>query len=160
IHAPPSSTARPRAWPDSKCHGLVIALAPRLRPSGSLMAAMSPSKALPQCLRYRIGALMVLDLNLIASCNVSAQFSTLGRSRAWGRCMQGRGRKRTALLLVTAGLLGLWVQFARAQQEPPGLEAIFERGYQLYKAGKYAEAVPIAEEYLAFSAAKYGNEHP
>ena len=61
---------------------------------------------------------------------------------------------------VLALLLGLWLPPARSQEQPPELEAIYKRGLQLYEAGKYAEAIPIAEEYLAVAEAKFGQEHP
>jgi hypothetical protein len=41
-------------------------------------------------------------------------------------------------------LLGVWIIPARAQEHPPEQEAIFKRGFQLYEAGKFAEAVPVA----------------
>jgi hypothetical protein len=63
-------------------------------------------------------------------------------------------------LAVMALLLGLSVIPARSQGQPPKLEAIFKRGFQLYEAGKFAEAVPIAEEYIRVAASTYGEEHP
>ena len=65
-----------------------------------------------------------------------------------------------AFLAVLALLLGHWLPPAWAQEQPPELEAIYKRGLQLYEAGKYAETIPIAEEYLAVAEAKFGNQHP
>jgi tetratricopeptide (TPR) repeat protein/CHAT domain-containing protein len=56
--------------------------------------------------------------------------------------------------------VGLWLAPARAQEQPPELDAIYQRGFKLYQAGKYAEAIPIAEEYISAAEAKYGKEHP
>jgi tetratricopeptide (TPR) repeat protein len=36
----------------------------------------------------------------------------------------------------------------------------YKRGFELHQAGKYAEAVPIAEEYLAFAASRFDEQHP
>ena len=59
--------------------------------------------------------------------------------------MSGRGG--WTLLGVMAAVLGLWLLPVQAQEQPPELEAIYKRGFALYEAGKYAEAIPIAEEY-------------
>jgi tetratricopeptide (TPR) repeat protein/CHAT domain-containing protein len=56
-------------------------------------------------------------------------------------------------------MLGLWLLPIQAQEQPPELEAIYKRGLQLYEAGKYAEAVPIAEEYIGVARARYGEQH-
>lgn len=56
-------------------------------------------------------------------------------------------------------LLAVSLLQVQAQEQPPELEAIYKRGLQLYEAGKYAEAIPIAEEYVSVAAAKYGEEH-
>jgi tetratricopeptide (TPR) repeat protein/CHAT domain-containing protein len=73
--------------------------------------------------------------------------------------MNGWGRG-AALLVPAALLLGLSLMPAQAQAEPPELEAISKRGSQLYQAGKYADAIPVVEEYIAAAAAKFGEEHP
>ena len=65
-----------------------------------------------------------------------------------------------AFWAVLALLLGLWLPPAWSQEQPPELEAIYQRGLKLYEAGKHAEAIPIAEEYIAVAAAKFGEEHP
>ena len=72
--------------------------------------------------------------------------------------MSGRGG--WTRLAVMALLLGLWLLPVQAQEQPPELEAIYKRGLQLYQAGKYAEAVPIAEEYIGVAPAKFGEQHP
>ena len=72
--------------------------------------------------------------------------------------MSGRGGwVRLAVLTL---LLGLWLLPVQAQERPPELEAIYKRGLQLYQAGKYAEAIPVAEEYMSVAAAKFGKQHP
>jgi tetratricopeptide (TPR) repeat protein len=63
-------------------------------------------------------------------------------------------------LIFAASLLGLWLISAWGQEQPPELEAIYKRGLQLYEAGKFADAVPVAEEYISVARAKYGEEHP
>jgi tetratricopeptide (TPR) repeat protein len=72
--------------------------------------------------------------------------------------MQVWGAQRTLVAITLA--LGLCLLPVQAQEQPPELEAIYQRGLQLYEAGKVAEAVPIAEEYIAVAAAKFGKEHP
>ena len=83
------------------------------------------------------------------------------RLNLWGGtelAMSGRGS--WVQLSVVALLFGLWLVPVRAQGQPPELEAIYKRGLQLYEAGKFAEAVPIAEEYISVAAATYGEQHP
>jgi tetratricopeptide (TPR) repeat protein len=72
------------------------------------------------------------------------------------------GWRRSAGLLVVGALVLLVLALlpVRAQEQPPELEAIYKRGLQLYQAGKYAEAIPVAEEYIAVAAAKFGEQHP
>jgi tetratricopeptide (TPR) repeat protein len=48
---------------------------------------------------------------------------------------------------------------AVAQERPAEFEEMYQRGLALYEAGKYAEAIPIAEQYLALAAARYGEQH-
>jgi tetratricopeptide (TPR) repeat protein len=48
---------------------------------------------------------------------------------------------------------------AGAQERPPEFEEMYQRGLALYEAGKYGEAIPIAEQYLAMAAARYGEQH-
>jgi CHAT domain-containing protein/tetratricopeptide (TPR) repeat protein len=63
-------------------------------------------------------------------------------------------------LAVMALLLGIWLIPARAQEQPPELDAIYKRCLQLYKAGKFAEAVPVIEEYIGVARVKFGEQHP
>jgi tetratricopeptide (TPR) repeat protein len=70
-----------------------------------------------------------------------------------------RGWRHSAGLILIALLLGLWRVPVLAQGQPPELETIYKRGFELYQAGKVAEAVPIAEEYISVAAAKYGEQH-
>src|SRR5689334_17785961 len=72
--------------------------------------------------------------------------------------MSGRGG--WARLAVMALLLGLWFLPVEAQERPPELEALYERVLQLYLAGKYAEAVPVAKEYVDVARTKFGERHP
>ena len=74
--------------------------------------------------------------------------------------MGGLGRGAGLLVLGALVLLGLWLLPVQAQEQPPELEAIYKRGLQLYQAGKYAEAVPVAEEYIDVARAKFGERHP
>jgi hypothetical protein len=55
--------------------------------------------------------------------------------------------RRTGLIAI-ALLIALSVPL-RAQEQPPELEAIYKRGLPLYEAGKFAEAIPVMEEYIA-----------
>ena len=66
--------------------------------------------------------------------------------------------RRTGLIAIPL-LIALSVPL-RAQEQPPELEAIYKRGLPLYEAGKFAEAIPVMEEYIAVAAAKFGEEHP
>jgi hypothetical protein len=50
-------------------------------------------------------------------------------------------------------------QAPQAQEQPRELDTIYERVLQLYKAGKFTEAFPIAEEYIAVAEARFGKEH-
>jgi len=56
-------------------------------------------------------------------------------------------------------LLCLSLLPAEAQEHPPELEAIYKRGVELYQAGKYVEAIPVAEEYITVAEARFGQEH-
>ena len=67
------------------------------------------------------------------------------------------GWARSIALALLLCLCRLQVQ---AQELPSELEVIYQRGLQLYEAGKFAETVPIAEEYISVAAAKYGEQHP
>jgi WD40 repeat protein/tetratricopeptide (TPR) repeat protein len=73
--------------------------------------------------------------------------------------MSKRGRSAGQLLACVLVLLALSLVHVQAQEQPPELETIYKRGLQLYQAGKYSEAVPIAEEYVSVAAAKYGEQH-
>jgi hypothetical protein len=61
--------------------------------------------------------------------------------------MIGRGRVGETLVLGVLVLLAASLLPARAQEASPELAMLHERGLQLYKAGKFAEAVPIAEQW-------------
>src|SRR5260221_13663351 len=63
-------------------------------------------------------------------------------------------------VILSVLLLGVWLTSAWAQEQSPELEAIYKRGLQLYETGKYAEAIPFAEEYIGVARAKFGEQHP
>jgi hypothetical protein len=75
-----------------------------------------------------------------------------------------RGRRRAAelvllpfaVLLMHLCLLPASAQVPEAQ--PPELEAIYKRGFELYRAGKFAETVPLAEEYITVAATTFGQD--
>jgi WD40 repeat protein/tetratricopeptide (TPR) repeat protein len=49
---------------------------------------------------------------------------------------------------------------AVGHERPPEFEEQYQRGLALYQAGKYAEAIPIAQQYIEAAAARYGEQHP
>src|SRR4029453_1160639 len=69
--------------------------------------------------------------------------------------MRGRWAGLVVISLVVALVLPV-----RAQEQPPELESIYKRGLQLYEAGRFAEGVPLADEYISVAAATYGEQHP
>src|SRR6188474_648319 len=62
------------------------------------------------------------------------------------------------VLLVASIAMSGWSR-VQAQEQPPELAAIYKHGLQLYQAGRYAEAIPVAKEYIAVATAKYGEQH-
>src|SRR5262245_39031357 len=87
---------------------------------------------------------LTLDFRLVGGCG--------------GTCVMKVGWARwcaTFAALVGSYLFGLWLLPTQAQEQPPELEAIYQRGLKLYEAGKYAEAIPVAEEYISVAGAKY-----
>ena len=46
------------------------------------------------------------------------------------------------------------------QAQSPELDDLYRRGFELYQARKYAEAIPIAEQYLKVAAATFGEDNP
>jgi tetratricopeptide (TPR) repeat protein len=77
-----------------------------------------------------------------------------------GGSMSKRERSGGQLLAGVLVLLALSLLRVQAQEQPPELDAIYKRGLELYLSGKYAEAVPVAEEYIAVAAAKFGEGDP
>lgn len=67
----------------------------------------------------------------------------------WPLCMP-----RIGMALILAILLSPLA----AQEQSPELDAIYKRGFELYQAGKYLEAIPIAEEYIGAAASRFGEE--
>ena len=70
-------------------------------------------------------------------------------------------RRYVSLWAGLAACLFLLRQFAPAiaQERPPEFEEMYQRGLALYEAGKYAEAIPIAQQYIEVAAARYGEQH-
>jgi tetratricopeptide (TPR) repeat protein len=52
------------------------------------------------------------------------------------------------------------IHLVPAQAQSPELDELYKRGVELYQAGKYAEAVPIAEQYIKVAAANFGEDNP
>jgi tetratricopeptide (TPR) repeat protein len=72
-----------------------------------------------------------------------------------------RGGLRVRLLALAALiLLGMLHLPARAQELPTELDEIYKRGLALYEAGKFTEAIPLAEKFIAVAKASYGEQHP
>lgn len=65
---------------------------------------------------------------------------------------------RRSLPLLT-GLLLLASCAAQAQSDA-GLEAIKNRAFEFYAAGRYTEAVPVAEQYANAVVTRFGEDHP
>ena len=55
-------------------------------------------------------------------------------------------------------ILAILLSPLAAQEQSPELDAIYKRGFELYQAGKYLEAIPIAEEYIGAAASRFGEE--
>ena len=66
---------------------------------------------------------------------------------------------RAGLLVLGALFLLSLSPSTRAQELPPELDAIYKRGLELYEAGKFAEAVPVAEEFIGVATARFGEQH-
>jgi tetratricopeptide (TPR) repeat protein len=71
-----------------------------------------------------------------------------------------RGLRVGLLVLGALFLLSLSPLPTKAQEFPPELDAIYKRGLEYYEAGKFSEAVPIAEEFIAVAKARFGEQHP
>jgi tetratricopeptide (TPR) repeat protein len=63
---------------------------------------------------------------------------------------------RLALIVVTTAYI--WVGEARAQSDESNI--LFQRVTELYQAGKYAQAMPLAEGYAAAMKSGHGDETP
>jgi len=66
---------------------------------------------------------------------------------------------RALALLAACVLLFIPLHVSPARAQTQELQALFERGYELYTTGKYAEAIPVAEEYIALAKARFGESH-
>ena len=51
-------------------------------------------------------------------------------------------------------------QLATALAQSPELDDLYRRGVELYQAGKYAEAIPIAQQYINIAATTLGEDNP
>jgi tetratricopeptide (TPR) repeat protein/CHAT domain-containing protein len=123
-------------------------------PSRVSMPALSrarKSSSRVEILRRGVGllpqshCLLTLDFRLVGGCG-----GTYVMTEGWARWCA----------TIAALTFSLWLQTAHAQEQPPELAAIYQQGLALYEAGKYAEAIPVAEEYISVAGARYGKEHP
>src|SRR5215467_8997837 len=62
-------------------------------------------------------------------------------------------------LVLVALLLSAPLLPTRGQERPPEFEEMYQRGFALYQAGKYLEALPLAQQFMEIAAAQYGEEH-
>jgi hypothetical protein len=60
---------------------------------------------------------------------------------------------------MMALVLGFGPLYAQ-RHEPDELAPFRGQVSQLYSEGKYSEAIPVAEEYVAIARQRYGREHP
>ncbi len=51
-------------------------------------------------------------------------------------------------------------QLATALAQSPELDDLYRRGVELYQAGKYADTIPIAEQYIKVAATSFGEDSP
>jgi hypothetical protein len=51
-------------------------------------------------------------------------------------------------------------QLATAQAQSAELDDLYRRGMELYQAGKYADTIPIAEQYIKVAATSFGEDDP
>jgi tetratricopeptide (TPR) repeat protein len=73
--------------------------------------------------------------------------------------MSGRGG--WTRLAVMALVLGLWLLPVQAQEPPSSrLHALNQQVTELYEAGKFAEAIPIAQRALELAERQFGPDHP
>src|SRR5262249_17358766 len=72
----------------------------------------------------------------------------------------GRGRGIFQLVLGALVVLAVSLLTLQTQDQPTELDAIYKRRLELYLSEKYAEAVPVAEAYIAVAKAKFGEPDP
>jgi tetratricopeptide (TPR) repeat protein len=72
------------------------------------------------------------------------------------------GARGVAFLRIAIGglLLLATADLAPAQAQSPDLDDLYRRGVELYQAGRYADAVPIVEQFIKVAAATLGEESP
>jgi len=68
-------------------------------------------------------------------------------------------RRTASLIFMMALVLGFGPLYAQ-RHDLNELAPLRSEVSQLYSEGKYSEAIPLAEEYLAIARQRYGNEHP
>jgi tetratricopeptide (TPR) repeat protein len=119
--------------------------------------------AIGRCRTERACARRVPHQCLPGALNGVGLHSSSVSAYASARCRgTGMGSSRTAGLRASFLACPLFIMHflpAVAQERPPEFEEMYQRGLALYEAGKYAEAIPIAEQYLALAAARYGEQH-
>ncbi|MBF8305398.1 MAG: Tetratricopeptide 1 repeat-containing protein [Acidobacteria bacterium] len=71
-------------------------------------------------------------------------------------------RERAAQHVLRWSLVGILVAggLASAAQQHPQLERLNQQLFDLYRSGRYAEGVPVAQEALRIAEQVYGAEHP
>src|SRR5437016_4166183 len=73
------------------------------------------------------------------------------------RCVEQRRGSRIRKLWILLGVCGLGLSSAYSKKpQGPDIEKLTEKRDELHAAGKYAEAIPIAEQVLKLSEEKYG----
>jgi tetratricopeptide (TPR) repeat protein len=73
--------------------------------------------------------------------------------------MTGRWMRRRVALIVLAMLLAIAAPMQTRAQGTDDLAALREQVRQLHSQGKYSEAIPIAEQYVAMARRKHGENH-
>jgi tetratricopeptide (TPR) repeat protein len=72
------------------------------------------------------------------------------------RIITGRATAVFSIVILSLGLICC----STAPAQSDDLDALYKRVTELYQAGKYAEAVPLAERYAEATKTRYGSEAP
>ena len=67
--------------------------------------------------------------------------------------------RRAASQIFVVALVQAFGPLHAQRHEPDELAPLRGQVSQLYSEGKYSEAIPLAEEYVAIARQRYGNEH-